>query len=276
MTVVPISTITDTPTPTDTQVHMRRATFERIKGLRTRVAETTVTLDRASREKKEAQEAFNAATMNLSSAVSDMLDEINGIAKLPLFENMSDAIAKAEADPIAQKLIARMLDHGITSVNTLIVAGYDEAQRLELATYLDALDAHKQAEASGAAQLPELPALPAFLAPGAQSPEEIASLVARLADQGLTMTPEHVSALTNDQWIEVDTWLSDCERIKAEKGDALVMDDLPPAPSYLVRPAEVLATPEATTPSKRKRKTKPVDPLPEVPPAPDPVVDEAY
>jgi hypothetical protein len=217
-------------------VHIRRTTFERIEHLRRRVAETTVTLGRASREKKDAQEAFNAATMNLSSAVSDMLDEVNGVAKFPLFDSMTDQIAAAQADPVVQKLITRMLEHEITSVNALIVAGYSEAQRHELATYLDALDAHKQAVANDAPQLPELPGVPAFLAPADVSPADIEALAARVANQGLMLTPEHIAAVPPDGWTAVEAWVSECERIKFEKGEALVMDDLPAAPACLVQP----------------------------------------
>ncbi len=236
---------TDQPAP-DPQVHIHRKTFERIEGLRKRVAETTVTLDRAAREHKDAKSAHETATTNLSSAVSDMVNEVNGISKLPLFDNQTDAIARAEADPVAQKLLSRMLDHGVTNVNALIVAGYDEAQRNELAAYLDALDARKKAESEGAwgSHLPELPEMPAFIAPGVQSEDEITDLVVRLTEQGLTLKAEHIAALTNDQWNEVDTWLSECDRVKTEKGEALVMDDLPAAPSYLVQPGEVLPAAE--------------------------------
>lgn len=224
-------------------VSIHRATFTRIEGLRKRVAETTIAEDRAKHAHKDAKIALEAAQMHLSTAVSDMLDEVNGVSKLPLFDTQTDAIARAEADPVAQKLLARMLDHGITHLNVLVVAGYTEDQRGELEEYLDALDERKESQA----ELLDPPTAPDFLAEVPVIPaEDIAPLVERLAREGLTLRADVVATFTLVQRDEIMTWLTACETVKAEKGAALVMEDLPSAPSYLVHPAE-LDTPKKGT-----------------------------
>lgn len=249
----------DTAAAVDPQVHLHRTTFERIEGLRKRVAETAVSLERATKEKKEAQGAFDSAQMNLSAAVSDMIDEINGVSKLPLFDNQTDAIARAESDPIVQKLVERMLEHEITHVNALIVAGYTEDQRNELAAYLDALDERKHAEAMAAdmakqplslqveVMLPPIPDAPAFLqadAEPAMTEEQADAFSCQLQEEGLEIPPRTLLRMTLAQRQEAAKWLSDVRGIKAEKGDALTMDDLPSAPSYLVNPQELFTDEE--------------------------------
>lgn len=235
-------------TTPDPLVHLNRKTIERVDNLRKRVSETTVTLDRAAREHKEAKSAHESALTNLSTAVSDMLDEANGVVRFPLFANQSEAIASAQADPIAQKLLTRLIDHGVTNVNQLIVAGYSEDQRNLLAAYLDALDARKKAESEGQAELPELIDMPAFLIADSTAPvftpEEIEGLTARIVAEGLTLKPEHLAALDAIHWEAVQMWLHNCDVIKAQMGEALTVDHLPSAPSCLVNPAEVLPEPE--------------------------------
>jgi hypothetical protein len=235
----------------DSQVHIYRKTFDRIEGLKKRVAETTVLLDRAAREHKEAKSAHDTAQTNLAGAVSDMLDEVNGVSKLPLFDNQTDAIAKAEADPIAQKLLTRMLDHGITGLNVLVVHGYDEAQRNQLAAYLDAMDERKAAEAAGTPLLTDAPELPAFLAiaDGAQTIDQDAAddLQVRLNDEGLALGIDVLSRLNVTQHAEVLTWLRACDDVKREKGEVLTVDDLPNPPSYLTNPAELLPAEDVAT-----------------------------
>jgi hypothetical protein len=235
---------TDQTAAPDPQVHIHRKTFERIEGLRTRVAETTIALDRASREHKEAKSAHETAQSNLSVAVSDMLDEVNGISKLPLFDNQTDAIAKAEADPVAQKLLARMLDHEITHLNVLVVAGYSEDQRAELAAYLDALDAWKAAEAEGQSELLEPPTPPAFLAETSEPPmteEQADAFSCQLQEEGIEIATRVLLRMTLEQRQDVAKWLNDTRQVKAEKGEALTVEDLPPAPSYILNPAELTA-----------------------------------
>lgn len=228
---------------TEPFINVNRKTIERIEGLKKRVAETTIALDKAKREHSDAKSAHDSAQTNLSSAVSDMLDEIHGVSKFPLFDNMSDAIAKAEGDPIVQQLVARMLEHDITNVNALIVAGYNAEQREELTKYLDSLDARKSAEAQNGQPLDsEPPAPPAFLdedyAP--VTDDEADELSGRLElEQNLDIHARTLLKLSRLRFIEVIVWLDKCQDIKTEKGEALTVDDLPTAPSYLLNPSEL-------------------------------------
>jgi hypothetical protein len=207
---------TDQTAAPDPQVHIHRKTFERIEGLRTRVAETTIALDRASREHKEAKSAHETAQSNLSVAVSDMLDEVNGISKLPLWA--------------------------------------------ELAAYLDALDARKAAEADGQGELLEPPVPPAFLAEQSheRTDEEVDALIESLLADGLALGADVIRRLSPAQWAEVQAWLGETARIKADKGEALTADDLPAVPSYLLNPAELTAAGDVldeTTPPAAEPKT---------------------
>ncbi len=60
-----------------------------------------------------------------------------------------------------------------------------------------------------------------------------------LKECSIELRPAHLKALTAQHREEVIDWVRVCREIREAKGDALVFDDLPPAMSYLLNPAEL-------------------------------------
>lgn len=162
------------------------------------------------------QESFEAAFRRLISGAQ--------AGELPLFANQSEMVEAANADPVVSSIVDRLLgyDH---DVNAVLVAGYTEDERHQVVAYLDAADAVAEGD--------EMPEPPAFLTPQPLTPIEIADLMTRLADAGVEVDAERVAAWGLGSRLVVRTWLEACDAVKAEKGDALVADDLPPVPDWL-------------------------------------------
>lgn len=212
-----------------------RQLFEEVERLSGEVARCKGDFDRKNDAAKTAKKALDAAHDSHDTAVRRFILKARGLndAPMPLFENQSEAIARAEADPITQKLVQRLLDHQITHVNALVVYGYDAEQRRQLEDYLDALDAKADVT------------IPAFLAP--LEPPAIADdvVIAALKDVDIEMKPEQVAAMNAEQRAETIEWAKAVVAVKLEKGDALVFDDLPQPPAYVADPT-MLALPRKT------------------------------
>lgn len=214
-----------------------------------KVAELTADL-------KEAKKAHESARVSFENEVTRLLKHVKGVDDLPLFANMNDAIDKATSDPTVDRLMRRLLEHHFDNVNILIVAGYTEAERNELTTYLDALDVRAAALAQVEAgnlevAVPAVPDMPAFIAPqevevqtAGQTPSDD-SILEALQHVDVTMTGDEVARLTLQQRYTLLTWVARVKHIKAEKGEALVFDDLPPVPDFIAT-RDLIAAADAT------------------------------
>jgi hypothetical protein len=175
------------------------------------------------------QESFEAAFRRLISGAQ--------AGELPLFANQSEVLDRANSDPVVSALTDRLLARG-HDVNVLVVAGYNEDERAAVTAYLDTCDLNDAAIArvAGTDEVADVVAVevPAFLIPQPLSSIEIAHLMDRLSTAGLNeVTPDAIEAWGIGTRAEVEAWLDEAERIKAEKGDALVYDDLPEPPACL-------------------------------------------
>lgn len=232
--------------PDNPIVQIDREIFARIEEQQTRVGETARSLSAAAEEHKEAKKAHESALSTLTAWVAAMIRKVNGIpdhAPLPLFDNQTDAIAAAQADPIVQAFLNRLIDHGVTHLNLLVIAGYDEGQRHELETYLNALDARKVALAQpeGFEPLPEV-VVPDFLVP--QEPEPIADqhVVEALAHRNIVLKKKHIRLMNAEQRALVLAWDAKCHEVETRLGEAVTADDMPEVPSFVIKPKELEAS----------------------------------
>lgn len=157
-------------------------------------------------------------------------------ADLPLFTNQSEKLDAANADPVVSKLVERLLARG-HDVNTLIVFGYTEDERAQVAKYLDILDANEAefarvADGSETATI-ETCEVPAFLVPQPLTAIEVADLIGRLSAADLAIAPEEIEAWKQTQLADAKAWLAQVEAVKSAKGDAVTFDDLPAVPEWL-------------------------------------------
>lgn len=261
-------------TPDNPIVQIDRALFARIEEQQERVGETDRKLKLAAEEHKDAKKAHDTATATLTALVAAMVRRVNGQpSDTPLFDNMNDAIDSATSDPIVTKLLERMLHHQLTHVNALIVAGYDEEQRNELATYLDALDLRVKAEAArvnaeaegqtdNLPEVPEAPEMPAFLAPVEISDEEVG---AALREVKVEMKKKHIRLMSQDQRRMALDYSAGVQAAQLKLGEAVTYDDLPPCPSFIISPKELEAAKaepetadgdEARTPESAPKKAR--------------------
>lgn len=227
--------------PENPIVNIDRRLFARIEEQQIRVSETDIRLRRAAEDHKDAKKAHEAATTTLTALVAAMVRKVNGEpSDTPLFDNMNDAIDAAESDPVVTKLLSRMLDHGISHVNALIVAGYDEAQLNELSTYLDAMDARKVAlqQPEGFEPVPEVE-VPAFLQPDATPEVTDQEVIDALAAQKIALKKKHIRLLTAEHRAVVMEWTAAMVEVQTRLGEAVTFDDLPPAPSFVINPTEL-------------------------------------
>lgn len=246
-------------TSTNEEVVITRKMFERIEEQTEICADTESKLSVAARRHKDAKADHESATATLNALVKEMIRVANGgQSDTPLFDNMNDHLERAEADPVSQALLKRLLDHAYSNLNLLIVHGYTEEERAELTFYLDSLDARDAAHAKHLeddsvevpAPLPE----PAFISSQAIE-ERQASIDATvptdtqvaeaLEANDIQFMPWHAD-LSPEQRRVVIAWAAAADRIRAEKAEALVYDDLPTPPSFVLNPEEV--TPD--TPAK--------------------------
>jgi len=167
-----------------------------------------------------AQETLESLIRRLTAPESD----------LPLFANQSEQIDAANADPIVRKIVDRLISLG-HDVNALIVAGYTEEERGQVLVWLDVVDQVKRDAPEGTT--PTLPDPPAFLLPQPLTPVEIADLMTHVGGEGYMCTMEDLEARTAVDIANLRHWLKASAAIKAEKGEAVTFDDLPPAPEWL-------------------------------------------
>jgi len=144
------------------------------------------------------------------------------------------------ADRVVKALLNRLIDHGVTHLNLLVIAGYDEAQRHELETYLDALDARKAALAQpeGFEPLPEV-VVPAFLAPEAAPAITDQQVTDALTAASVAMKKKHIRLMDASRRAEVVAWSAAVVAVHARLGEAVTFDDLPPAPAFVINPSEL-------------------------------------
>lgn len=228
-------------TPDPNAVLIDRSMFERIEEQSERVRQTETALKQAAEEHKEAKKDHEAALLTMTGLVNAMIRRANGEpSDTPLFDNMNDAIDSATSDPIVTGLVNRMIDHGLTHINALIVAGYSEDQRDELRKYLDSLDVRKAALAQpdGFEPVPEVE-VPAFLQP--QEEREIGDeeVSGALREIQVEMKRKHISLMTQAQRREVLDYSAAVQAVYERLGEAVTFDDLPSAPSFVMAPAEL-------------------------------------
>jgi hypothetical protein len=206
---------------------------------RKRVAEALVAYDRANEEAKSRRKSFEGARSAFEREFDRIVREAEG-SDLPLF-NQSQLLEQAQADPVVTALVNRLLSHG-QYTNAILVAGYTEVERAELAGWLDEMDEFKEAKDLGELEAGEVePEPPAFLAPQSLNPIEVADLIGLLKAAGHDVSDTVITGWSHEQLAEVREWLSWAEPVIAEKGEALVFDDLPVAPAFLHELATVTA-----------------------------------
>jgi hypothetical protein len=251
-------------TPENPIVQIDRAMFTRIEEQQQRVGETSTRLIRATNEHKDAKKAHDSATETLNGLIAAMVRKVNGIsdhAPTPLFDNMSEAIDAANSDPVVQKLLNRMIDHGISHLNALVVAGYDEAQRADLAAYLDALDLQLKAETAranaeaegqteGLPEAPPAPEVPAFLVPQEPEPIPDAHVIEALSHRNIELKKKHIALMTREQRAAVLAWDAQCHEVQTRLGEAVTFDDLPAPPSFVLNPKELEPADTDDTPDR--------------------------
>ncbi len=190
-----------------------------------RVAEARSQFNTARETAKSKKLALDGALETFETMFKRLANTTNG-SDLPLF-SMSDAIAKAEADPVVMGLCKRLVDAG-QDVNALIVAGYTEEERNRAAEYLDTRD-----ELIANGHDPNAAVLPPFLMPPDLTAVEVADLFSRLVDADIETDEATIRGWSRVQLQEVRAWLTNVEAVKAEKGEGVTFDDLPPAPAWL-------------------------------------------
>ena len=183
---------------------------------------------------KDKKEALENAQTSFETAFKRLM--AGPPPELPLFANQSEAIERANADPVVTRLLERLLARG-HDTNALIVMGYTESERHALGAWLDemdAFDARMAADPDGAdAAQAEAPEPPAFLTPQPLTVVEIADLVTRCQDEGYRFASETVAAWSPANVAEIRAWLQAVATVKDAKGDALTFEDLPPAPAWV-------------------------------------------
>lgn len=230
-----------TATPDPNAVLIDRSMFDRIQQQALAVTETETKLKSAAAAHKEAKQTHESALLTMQGLVNAMIRRANGEpSDTPLFDSMTDAIDSATSDPIVTGLVNRMIDHGLTHVNALIVAGYSEDQRDELRKYLDALDRRKAvlAQPEGFEPVPDVE-VPAFLQ--AQEEREIGDeeVSGALREIQVEMKRKHISLMTQAQRREVLDYSAAVQAVHLKLGEAVTFDDLPTAPSFVMAPAEL-------------------------------------
>lgn len=242
------------------------ANLESLSQHRQRVAETLTELNYAVEQTKSRRKSHEAAQSAFLREFDRIMREVNG-EHLPLFANQSEALEAAEADPVVTTLVTRLLNRGC-DVNTLIVAGYTHEERAAVDEWLDAMDEFFDQKIAGTLADGEVePEPPAFLATQPLTTIELAQFLVRLKAAGHQLTAETVDGWNKATRAEVSHWLSEVERITAEKGEALTADDLPPVPTMVTFGAHA-ATLDAPEPTVDAVEDSADEPQPENLPAP--------
>lgn len=215
-----------------------------ITDMRARVVEAGQRYNAAREDAAAKKKTYDAARETFESEFDRLIARTHG-EDLPLF-NQSEALERAQGDPVVMKLVERMLGRDIDT-NALIVAGYTEDERNQLEAYLDACDKVAEANAPIAdaglddeVTFTPMPDPPAFLMPqGGLTDEDLEALRAELFAHGVDVTLEGIRAkYSSAQQGELVAWARACEAVKVEKGEAVTMDDFPPAPACLLKPTE--------------------------------------
>lgn len=273
-----------TATPDPNAVLIDRSMFDRIQQQALAVTETETKLKSVAAAHKEAKQTHESALLTMQGLVNAMIRHANGEpSDTPLFDNMNDAIDSATSDPIVTGLVNRMIDHGLTHVNALIVAGYSEDQRDELRKYLDALDERRFAlkvstempntvgGVEATVEIPPVPDMPAFLQPqdaqpqGTEPEREIGDeeVSGALREIQVEMKRKHISLMTQAQRREVLDYSAAVQAVHLKLGEAVTYDDLPSAPSFVMAPAELERAAKAS-----EEATEDAEPVADETPAP--------
>lgn len=192
------------------------------------VVEYHAQVEEARREFEDAKERLKSRKNRLESLQESFETAFRRLitkgGELPLFANQSEMVEAANNDPVVSSIVDRLLERGF-DVNAVLVAGYTEDERNEVIAYLDAADAVAEGD--------QEPEPPAFLTPQLTA-VEIADLITRLADAELSVEADTIESWGPGSLHDVRAWLDACDAVTAEKGDAIVVDDLPPAPAWLI------------------------------------------
>jgi hypothetical protein len=210
--------------------------FETLVDIRRRVNEALARFNGSKEQAKSDGKTYEAARAEFEREFDRLVRAAHG-EDLPLFANQTDAIEAAKSDPVVTKLLERLLGRG-HDVNALIVAGYTEEERNEVAKYLDVMDRNdeKIAAVAGTEQVAEVEPVdvPAFLTPQPLTAIEQADFIARCkAASDLILTAKDVEGWSQAQIAEARDYLAKVDAIKAEKGADLTLDDMPEAPDFL-------------------------------------------
>lgn len=134
--------------------------FAAVVDMKTRVDEARARYNTAKADAKDKKEALDQAQETFEREFDRLVKNTRG-EDLPLF-NQSELLERAQADPVVSKLVERMLALG-QDTNHVVVYGYTEIERQQLATWLDVMDGVKDGE--------DAPEPPPFLAPQATEAE---------------------------------------------------------------------------------------------------------
>ncbi len=176
-------------------------------------------------ELKTAKEELKEAEDTLTKLVGSLCRNLSG-EELPLFTNQSEAIERANNDPVTQDLVKRLLAQG-HDVNVLIVFGYTEEEKSAVRGYLDQMEAFARGDRS---EYPDAP--PVFL-PAIVAAESLVTDLQKQLD--VEVTAEAIQSLSAHEFATVVAYVGRVNALTAEKGDAVTFDDLPPMPPAVVR-----------------------------------------
>lgn len=202
--------------------------FAELSDSRQRVNEALVKFNASNEDMKAKKKIYEAARSAFERDFDRFVANVRG-EDLPLF-SQSELLDKAKNDPVVAKLVDGLLQLG-HDVNAIIVSGYTQDERHLVEQYLEAEANRKALIESDATDVPDVE-VPAFLKPQPLTPIEIADLLKRLADRDYEFEAEELAAWTKAQTAEAMDWLTRCEAIEKDKGDAVTADDLPAAPEF--------------------------------------------
>lgn len=196
--------------------------------LRQRCEEAKVRYNAAAEDAKSKKKSYEGAREVFETNFDRIVRRAKG-EDLPLF-SQSELLDKAKNDPVVAKLVDGLLQLG-HDVNAIIVSGYTQDERHLVEQYLEAEANRKALIESEATDVPDVE-VPAFLKPQPLTPIEIADLLQRLANRDYEFEADELAAWTKAQTAEAMDWLTRCEAIEKDKGDAVTADDLPAAPEF--------------------------------------------
>lgn len=228
-------------------VSVERDRMEQLAHLQEEAERRKATWDEAVSDAKDAKGEYDEAKKKVDAALKSLIRNLRGESDLPLF-SQADAVEKAKADPVAAKLTERLIDAGFR-VNLLVVFGYDEARRNQVAAYLDALESE---------DVDVVPERPEFLDP----PRDEDALAAGLAEMCVVDIPaEKLATLSDEDFDAAMAHLQAVSAIHMERGGEIVLSDVPALPAFLtaLMPSDEAAVVGASEPTAVDAAVVPAD-----------------